>query len=149
VFFVRTQVLRGAGEVVADSTYWQSQQRDDVGDPRNDQAFELRVASWADMTALNTMPRAALQVDAHREGAAVVVRLHNPGPGVAFFNRAEILTDRDGDEILPVTYSDNYVTVYGGETLEIRADAVVTGTPARWVRVSGYNSTGPVTVPIR
>jgi exo-1,4-beta-D-glucosaminidase len=66
---------------------------------------------------------------------------------VAFFERAEMLSTPDGDEILPVQYSDNYVTVFGGETVEIRGSALPPGAVAQWVRVSGYN-TAPVVVPV-
>jgi exo-1,4-beta-D-glucosaminidase len=149
VFFVRLELRDAAGALVTENTYWQSQRRDDVGDPRNDQAFELRQTSWADMTALNTMPRAGLEVAAERApDGKVVIRLHNPGRGVAFFARAEILPAPDADELLPVTYTDNYVTVFGGETVEIRADALTPGARAGWVRVEGYN-TAPVVVAVR
>ncbi len=119
VVFVRCELLDENGDIVADNTYWQSQQLDDVGPPGNDQAFDLVQSSWADMTPLNTMAPAALQVTAHRTessdgGASVLIRLHNPGSQIAFFERAEITTTRDGDEILPIEYTDNYVTVYPG-----------------------------------
>ena len=148
VFFVRCELRDAAGALLGENTYWQSQRRDDVGNPRNDQAFELRQASWADMTALNTMPRAPLEVTAGRQRDTVVIRLHNPGRRVAFFERAEILATADGDEILPVQYTDNYVTVYAGETVEIRGTALDPSAAAGWVRVSGYN-TAPVLVPVR
>jgi exo-1,4-beta-D-glucosaminidase len=148
VFFVRTELRDVAGTLIGENTYWQSQQRDEVGDPRNDRAFELRQSNWADMTSLNTMPRAPLDVTATRQQDAVVVRLHNPGRGVAFFERAEILSTADGDEILPVQYTDNYVTVYPGETVEIRGAALDPSAEAHWVRVSGYN-TAPVVAPVR
>ena len=51
VFFVRVALLDGTGHLVTDSTYWQSQRRDDVGDPGNDRAFELRPARWAGASA--------------------------------------------------------------------------------------------------
>ena len=47
------ELLDWSGKVVSENVYWQSQQLDDVGDPRNDSAFELKQASWADMTGLN------------------------------------------------------------------------------------------------
>ena len=53
VFFVRAQLLDKTGKVLSENVYWQSQQLDDVGDPSNDSAFELKQASWADMTGLN------------------------------------------------------------------------------------------------
>ena len=94
VFFVRCEVIDDAGTVLAENVYWQSQQRDDLGDPKNDWAFELKQVSWADMTALNWMPRVPLQVTAQRTDAAgengVTIRLRNPTQRIAFFERAEI-----------------------------------------------------------
>jgi exo-1,4-beta-D-glucosaminidase len=138
--------------VLATNTYWQSQQLDDVGNPANDQAFDLKQTSWADMTALNTMARVPLEVtaewaaDGSRPGA-VLIRLHNPTRRIAFFERAELTATEDSDEILPVEYSDNYVTVYPGETVELTGASTGAGPAPAWVRVTGYN-TAAVAVPI-
>ncbi|OBK27470.1 glycoside hydrolase [Mycobacterium asiaticum] len=147
VFFVRCQLARASGEVISENVYWQSQQPDDVGDPDNDRAFDSIQASWADMTALNYLPSVPLDVTAHRQQTpgTVAIRLHNPTPNVAFFERAEIMSSRDGDEILPAEYDDNYVTVFPGETVEIRG--TVSGSVANWVRVSGHN-TSPITAAV-
>ncbi len=103
------------------------------------------------MTALNYMPKAS--AGRHRptrrhQRPGVVIRLQNPTQSVAFFERAELLSTRDGDEILPIEYDDNYVTVFPGETMEIRGTVPTQGVNPSWVRVAGYN-TAPVTVPIR
>jgi exo-1,4-beta-D-glucosaminidase len=151
VFFVRCQLLDNAGKVVADNVYWQSQQPDDLGDPRNDSAFELKQASWADMTALNYMTRVPLDVNARRVSGTgdsrVAIRLHNASQQIAFFERAEMMPTRDGDEILPIEYSDNYVTVFPGETVELQGSVPTAGVDANWVRVTGYN-TAPIVVPV-
>jgi exo-1,4-beta-D-glucosaminidase len=154
VFFVRCELFDQSGRKVTDNVYWQSQRPDDVGEPINDWAFELRQTSWADMTALNYMPPAPLQISAGRVHNAsdeqdnrVVVRLHNPTNGVAFFERVEVSPTRDGDEVLPIEYSDNYVTVFPGETVDVDAVIPTNGVEAHWARVSGYN-TPAVTVPI-
>ena len=68
------------------------------------------------------------------------IQLHNPGRQIAFFERAEVTTTRDGDEILPIEYSDNYVTVYPGETVEVTGTVPGSVHGANWVRVGGYNS---------
>jgi exo-1,4-beta-D-glucosaminidase len=143
VFFVRAQLIDKTGKVVAENVYWQSQQLDDVGDPSNDSAFELRQASWADMTGLNNMPQVPLGVTASRTADQsdnrVTIRLHNPSQRVAFFERAELTSTPAGDEILPIEYNDNYVTVFPGETVELQGQAW-TGVAAKWVRVTGYNT---------
>ena len=151
VFFVRAELLDGSGKLLTDNVYWQPRWPDDVGSPANDAAFDSVQASWADMTALNYMPRVPLDVTARRSTTGgddgVVVRLHNPTPRIAFFERAELLSERDGDEILPIEYGDNYVTVFPGESVEIRGVIPPHETPANWVRVTGYN-TSPIVVPI-
>lgn len=66
-----------------------------------------------------------------------------------FFQRVELLAaDGDGDEILPVTYDDNYVTVFPGEQVDIRGRVPPGGPPPALVRVSGYNS-WPVVTAVR
>jgi exo-1,4-beta-D-glucosaminidase len=152
VYFVRCQLLDRTGNVITENVYWQSQRNDDVGDPNEDFAFELHQDSWADMTPLNQMARVPLNVTARRSvnGAgqnSVVIALANPTTKVAFFQRAEVTATRDGDEILPIEYSDNYVTVFPGETVEVQAVVPSPLVSADWVRVSGYNS-APVEVPV-
>ncbi|MGB5151885.1 MAG: glycoside hydrolase [Mycobacterium sp.] len=145
VFFVRCELIDAPGAVIAQNVYWQSQRRDDVGTAANDGAFETRQISWADMTALNRMAKVPLEISAERTGErGVTIRLRNATSRLAFFERAELLATRDGDEILPIQYSDNYVTVFPGETLEVRGSTPAGGPRADWVRVSGHNTVAQV-----
>ena len=156
VFFVRCQLFDDSAgnrpsRLVVDNTYWQSQKDDDLGARAHDAVMTLRQDRWADMTALNAMPPVALEIEATQtkvdEGGRVTIRLHNPSEHVAFFERATISAERDGDEILPIEYDDNYITVFPGETAEIRG-TVRKGGKARWVRLEGYN-TPAAAVPIK
>ena len=65
--------------------------------------------------------------------------MHNPSGHIAFFERATISAKRDGNEILPIQYDDNYITVYPGETAEIHG-IVQSDTKPRWVKLEGYNT---------
>lgn len=152
VFFVRCELIGDGGDVLSENVYWQSQQNDDVGDPNGDFAFELNQASWADMTALNYMAKVPLEVTAkgsvNGAGQNVVdIRLRNTTTRVAFFERAEVTQTPGGDEILPIEYSDNYVTVFPGETVDVEAVVPSPLVTANWVRVTGYN-TPAVSVPV-
>ena len=133
--------------VVAENVYWQSQQR------RRRRAAGQRRApsrpkqvSWADMTALNTDGQgpAGDHRRARTAERGVTIRLRNATSRLAFFERAELLATRDGDEILPIEYDDNYVTVFPGETVEVRGSTPAGGPRADWVRVSGHNTVAQV-----
>jgi exo-1,4-beta-D-glucosaminidase len=95
------------------------------------------------MTALNTMPAASVEMKALQKKVGsesyVTIRLHNPTAHIAFFERATISAEKDGNEILPILYDDNYVTVYPGETVEIHG-TVRKEAEAYWVKLEGYNT---------
>ena len=143
VFFIRCELLDSGGKLVSENVYWQSQIDDDLGDAKNDQAFDLRPASWADMHALDTMPQAPLELSAEKSSSGaenlVTIRLHNPSEHVAFFERAAITSERDGNELLPLLYDDNYVTVFPGETVEIHG-RLPKSAKAAWVKLEGFNT---------
>lgn len=151
VFFVRCQLFDAKEKVLSENVYWQSQKDDDVGDPKNDSAFGLKPVSWADMTPLNTMPQVPLELSAEHSSSAgenrVTIRLHNPSEHIAFFERAEITSAKDGDELLPIEYNDNYVTVFPGETVVIRG-VLPQIAKAAWVRLDGYDTPRTV-IPIK
>ncbi len=143
VFFVRCQLFDGSGRLVVDNTYWQSQKDDDLGARGHDMVMTLRQDKWADMTALNTMPPVAVEMSATQikdgKESHVTIRLRNPSQHIAFFERATLSAARDGNEILPIEYDYNYVTVFPGETAEIHG-TLWKGDKPRWVKLEGYNT---------
>jgi len=147
VYFVRCELFDNSGARLAENVYWQSTKDDDVGTPNPNEimaAMKDQQESWADMTALSTMTPVPVEVSATESAddnaTHVVIRLKNPTNFVAFFERAEITSAKGGDEILPITYDDNYVTVFPGETIEIHGDVRKTdGTPS-WIKLAGYNT---------
>ena len=75
--------------------------------------------------ALNTLPKSALQQSVKVSGTKAIVTLKNVGKSVAPFLRIN-LNGADGEQILPVIYSDNYFTLMPGEqkvvTIEWKAE---------------------------
>ena len=55
--------------------------------------------------------------------------------------RAEVTKGRDAEEVLPVTYEDNYVTLFPGEsrTLWARFRTADLGGQKAHLRLEGYN----------
>jgi exo-1,4-beta-D-glucosaminidase len=151
-YFVRCELFDSSDNRVAENVYWQSTKDDDIGGYVNNYVDDnepldpKRVVSWADFTALNSMPNVQLElkVSAHRSVSddMVAVTLHNPSRKIAFFERLEVTKGKGGDEILPISYSDNYVTVFPGETVSVSGayDHVLIGKSQPWLKVAGYNT---------
>jgi len=145
VFFVRCQLRDRSGRLLADNVYWQPVTEDVLGPADKENAFDSTQISWADLTALNNMKSAKVSATGSVQAAdgwsIATVTLKNESTVPAFFLRAEIVNTAEGDEILPITWNDNYVTLFGGEsmTLEARYRQPDSGGGLRLVRVAGHN----------
>jgi exo-1,4-beta-D-glucosaminidase len=144
-YFVRCRLAEANGTPIVDNLYWQSTTDDDLGGPQNDKAFILNPKSWADFTALNSMPKAEVSIagkilrDSIESRASITLKNHSRH--VAFFMRADVTRGPDGEEVLPVRYEDNYVTLFPGESKTIWAryrKADLKGAKPH-LRVEGYN----------
>jgi exo-1,4-beta-D-glucosaminidase len=78
------------------------------------------------------------------------ITLTNTGSTLAFFLRPEITAGNGGNEVLPVSYSDNYVSLFPGESTTITASYATSalGGAAPYLRVRGVNvPTSSIVVP--
>jgi exo-1,4-beta-D-glucosaminidase len=127
-------ILRQHGQVVDRNVYWMSTQKDVVdwtsteGNPQANNGAPL--TQYADMTALQSLPSEPLQVAAStaagKNGSDTTsVTITNPSSNkaVAFFVRADVRrgtasgTTASGDnEVLPISWSDNDITLWPGES---------------------------------
>jgi mannosylglycoprotein endo-beta-mannosidase len=93
-------------------------------------------------SGLQRMGKAAVTVEARSAGQGrIVVTLRNPAGGpVAFFNRVSLVDPGTHQRILPVFYSDNYISVLPGESQTITLDYTpVPGSAQPLVSVRGWN----------
>jgi exo-1,4-beta-D-glucosaminidase len=132
------------GGVVSRNVYWLSTTEETMAWD-DTEWYYTPVERYADMTALDTLPPAEVKATARfatsgEEGRARVV-LENRSDGVAFFVRASVRKGEGGEEILPVLWEDNDVTLAPGESLELGATyaASAPGSEAPAVRVEGWN----------
>jgi len=107
--------------------------------------YTTPTASFADYTALSQLPKVKLKVASRseRKGDESIthVTLENPSSALAFFVRLKVNKGTKGEEILPVIWQDNYVSLLPGEKREItasyRSSALAAAKPV--VEVSGWN----------
>ncbi|OGV63824.1 MAG: hypothetical protein A3K18_35150 [Lentisphaerae bacterium RIFOXYA12_64_32] len=134
VFFVRLDLADAAGTALADNFYWRSDQR--AEHDRN--CYE----------PLNRIPRAKLEGtwrqvsdDADRPPKTEVI-LRNPSRAIAVLTRVRVLDATAGEELLPVFWTDNYVSLLPGESKEMVAELPTAPSAERLqVAVDGWNVT--------
>ena len=102
-------------------------------------------ASYADFTAISQLPKVKLKVtdrtERKGEDAVTHVTIENPSKSLAFFVRLKVDRGAKGEEILPVVWQDNYISLLPGEKREITATyhASELGAAKAVVAVSGWN----------
>jgi exo-1,4-beta-D-glucosaminidase len=154
--------LESAGQIKSRNFYWLSTRPETIEWSRQeeDPTGEYDISTWtptktfADYTALNTLPRIDLDVTAQnkRDGqdGATTVTLRNPTSTVALAVHLMVNKSSNGrvsregeedNEILPVLWQDNYFALLPGETRQVTATYQIgdknKATPS--VEVDGWN----------
>jgi exo-1,4-beta-D-glucosaminidase len=128
---------------VSSNLYWLSTQPDTL-DWKKSTWYYTPTSSYADFTALNRLPKVQLRTTSQteRQGEQLHTRvvLENTGKTVAFFIRLQLMKGA-GEELLPVYWEDNYLSLLPGEKREVVAtvDAHDAGTAEPRVVVTGWN----------
>src|SRR5207248_5468410 len=136
-YFADLRLTDARGRVLSRNLYWLSTTPDVLADTST--WYMTPVKSFADFTALRTMPRAKVRATAAFSAGEARVTLRNSSAGVAFFIRLQVADSADV-EVLPVMWDENYVTLMPGETRTMTARYAprdLLGAPR--VIVSGFN----------
>jgi hypothetical protein len=128
--FVKLELRDAAGRLVSDNFYWRAQP-----------------ASPDDFKSLDTLPVAALDTAVARHDAdgkcLLDVTLTNPTKTVALLAHIQLRRAKSNERVLPVYYSDNYVSLLPGEsrTITVEAAAKALGGEPPLVVLDGWNVT--------
>jgi exo-1,4-beta-D-glucosaminidase len=99
----------------------------------------------ADYTSLRQLPSvkvtASLRTETKGEQRTAHVSMRNPSKDLAFFIRLKLDKARTQEEILPVLWEDNYVSLLPGESREITAQYSVrdSGPGEPMLKIKGWN----------
>ncbi len=128
VHFLKLELFDATGKLLSNNFYWRA-------NPNHPD----------DLTELATMATVSLDIRVSRKevGAtsAVTVILHNPSQTPALMIHLQLRRKVSGTRVLPVYYSDNYVTLLPGERKELTIEAdrrELQGQPAV-VAIDGWN----------
>jgi exo-1,4-beta-D-glucosaminidase len=144
-YFMRLQLKDPAGNAVSDNLYWYSTTPDALG--RKSTWYNTAVSTYANLTGLNSLASntnvAASAVRSINGGQeTVTISLTNRSTtNIAFFVRTEVTSGPGGLEVLPILYSDNYLSLWPGESRTIQAnyESSDLGGQVPYVYLRGYN----------
>ncbi len=114
--FLRLTLSQASGQVRSSNFYWLST-KPDVLDDAKAKWYYTPCSSFADFTALQSLPEVQVKGTARfqtsRDGQVARITVENPSKTLAFMVRLQLVS---GDqEILPVFWDDNYFSLLPGE----------------------------------
>jgi exo-1,4-beta-D-glucosaminidase len=139
-YFLDLKLKSAGGKVISQNFYWLSPKAD-VLDPEKSTEPFMPNKSFADFTAVNSLPTAKVKVSSSFKKDGGQVTLANTSDKLAFFIELQVTKGAGADPVLPVRWEDNYVSLLPGESKTLKvayADADLGGAkPA--LAVQGWN----------
>ncbi|MCG8309574.1 MAG: glycoside hydrolase family 2 [Cytophagales bacterium] len=144
VCFLDLQLVNGSSETVSDNFYWLSTKKDLLDWP-NTVWYYTPQKQYADFTAVNSMDKVDISVEKEivRRGEEweLHVTVTNPSDKLVFFVELMATKKSDGSSILPVFWSDNYISLAPGKskTLNLKFYQKDLGNDEPVLKIQGMN----------
>ena len=123
-YFLSLKLKNDKDELVTDNFYWLSTQEAEL-DYKASVWFFTPMIQYEDFTALQSMEKIEVKAN-HKftktnDGMELTVTYENLTDKIAFFIESRVLDKESSLSILPVFFSDNYISLLPGETRTITA----------------------------
>jgi len=122
-YFLRLQLTDNKGNVRSINWYWLSK-KGDVLNWKKSKWYMTPETSYTDFSALQKLAKTPLQVSNYAgkgtDSTYHGVTITNTGKTVAYQVHLRALKGKDGDDVLPVIFSDNYFELAPGESRIIK-----------------------------
>ena len=126
LYFIKLDLTDAKGNLLSTNFYWQHVAQDQLD-------------------GLENLPTVTLNADAtaHADGdtTLITVTLHNDSQHVALLSHLQLHQKQSGRRVLPVFYSDNYISLVPGESSTITIEAATKDMQRDepLIEVDGYN----------
>ncbi len=142
-WFLKLELADKGGAILSENVYWLSHTPDIPGKTRSREGvFAVQPKSAADFTALASLPEVRLNATMDggvgQDEKTYTVTLANPSAHIAFMAEVSLVDPDTGLAIAPAYWSDNFVTLFPGETHTLTVE-VPAQEKAPQLRVQGFN----------
>ncbi len=144
-YFLRLRLADAGGRPVSENFYWLSTKPDVLDWAKKLDTVYTPQSDYADLSGLASLPKVTLTTaalaDTAGSDASVRVTLENPSPSVAFMVHARLTRGPGGEDVTPIFWDDNYVSLLPGEKREIvgRYSPAELGGAKAVVEIDGWN----------
>jgi exo-1,4-beta-D-glucosaminidase len=136
--FLKLELRDAAGKVMSENFYWIPATLAAL-DWKKTTYVNTPAIRYADMRDLASLPRASIEWSARKGNARgeVVVDLKNNGSSLAFFMHLRAVKAGTDEEIVPVFWNDNFISLMPGDARALTASGL--GDAEVEVRLDGWN----------
>jgi exo-1,4-beta-D-glucosaminidase len=144
VYFLDLRLSNSEGEEIGNNFYWLSTQKDvlDYEAEFEDWAFHTPSKVYADFKELNKMNKVKLDVDYNFEqndGKNITkIIVENKNDSIAFFIELLFFSKESNEIILPVFWSDNYISLLPNEKKIVKAEFLLNEENPK-LKIKGWN----------
>jgi len=122
-YFLKLELYESR-KLVSDNFYWLSTKPDVLDWANKLDTVYTPQSAYADLTGLSSLPpvKVTLRYSQSREGSKQVIRafVQNPSANLAFMIHLR-LANKNGEDVVPIFWDDNYFSLLPGEKREVGA----------------------------
>jgi len=124
-YFLELELTDASGKLMSENFYWLSTKADKLNWRKKLDTVYTPQSAYADLSGLNTLPTVTLAV---RNSYTLVGRdsvvhavVENPSSAVAFMVHLRLAQSGSDQDVVPIFWDDNYVSLLPGEKRELTA----------------------------
>ena len=120
-YFLRLQLNDAGGKQVSDNFYWLSTKADTLNWAKQQDTVYTPQAEFGDLTGLNSLPPVKLTASSDSREGLTQVNVSNPSNAIAFMVHLRVTRGKDGEDVTPIFWQDNYFSLLPGEHRTVTA----------------------------
>ena len=128
--------------MVSENFYWLSTKEDTLDWKHRQDTVYTPQAEFGDLSGLNSLPQINLTARRVSGKGSEQVTITNPGNAIAFMVHLRVTRGKDGEDVTPILWQDNYFSLLPGESLTVTAkfDSSLLEGKEAIVELDGWNA---------